>query len=65
VDTEVSAHFWGDESVLAVCVSHGAPGGEVLVKLILFELSTTGTTANFRLASKIYYTVLYVGGPNS
>jgi hypothetical protein len=28
VDAEVSAHFWGDESVLAVCVSHGAPGGD-------------------------------------
>ena len=28
VDTEVSAHFWGDESVFAVWVSHGAPGGD-------------------------------------
>jgi hypothetical protein len=28
VDPEVSARFWGDESVLAVCVSHGASGGD-------------------------------------
>jgi hypothetical protein len=28
VDTEVSAHFWGDESVLAVRVSHDAPSGD-------------------------------------
>jgi hypothetical protein len=28
VDPKVSAHFWGDESVLAVCVSRGAPGGD-------------------------------------
>jgi hypothetical protein len=28
VDTEVSARSWGDESVLAVRVSHDAPGGD-------------------------------------
>jgi hypothetical protein len=28
VDPEVSARSWGDESVLAVRVSHDAPGGD-------------------------------------
>jgi hypothetical protein len=28
VDTEVSVRSWGDESVLAIRVSHDAPGGD-------------------------------------